>query len=331
LELITLSVGAVAIAAITSGTPQTASSTQVTTTNVTVNKPSSSTGDLLLATIAIHGGSSAVVSSVPSGWHLIASTTNDASLSLISYWKVDSGSEPSNYTWVINGQTTAEGAITPYSGVDNLNLIDVAPFQGNSGLSASATTTAITTATASDTVVAVFAVDEGKSSNSGAYFRTPTGMTEKLDASNVPFGPSLALDEEAQSAAGTFGSVSSSISGGNKPKNWATQVIALRHARTYETFDSSGTWTAPPGITSVTVDMWGGGGGGGGGTQANDGGAAGAYVHQIVSVTPGNVYTLAVGTGGGGGVGGGAAGAGRTGYATGGNGSSLTNESGGGG
>jgi hypothetical protein len=220
--------GAIALASIVSGTPATGGSTQVTTTNVTVNKPSSSQGDVLLATIAIHGGSSAIVSGVPSGWHLIASTTNDANLSLLTYWKADSGSEPSSYTWTVNGQTTGEGAITPYSGVDSSNPIDASDAPGNTGLSATATTSAITTTNASDTAVAIFAVDEGKTNNSGSYFSTPSGMSEKLDVSNTPFGPSLALDEEAQNAAGTFASASSSISGGNKPKNWATQVLALK-------------------------------------------------------------------------------------------------------
>ncbi|MBI4972690.1 MAG: hypothetical protein HZC16_02595 [Candidatus Omnitrophica bacterium] len=31
---------------------------------------------------------------------------------------------------------------------------------------------------------------------------------------------------------------------------------------TSETFTSSGTWTAPTGVTSVTVEVWGAGGGG---------------------------------------------------------------------
>ena len=59
-------VSGVAVASISSGNLATASSTQVTTTNVTINKPSTATGDVMLATIAVHGGSSVVVSSVPS-------------------------------------------------------------------------------------------------------------------------------------------------------------------------------------------------------------------------------------------------------------------------
>jgi hypothetical protein len=219
---------AVAVASITSGDFKYAASSQVPTTNVTVTKPSSSARDVMIATIAIHGGSSAVVGTVPSGWHLIASTTNDASLTLLSYWKTDSGSEPSSYQWTIDNQTYGEGAITAYSGVDNSHPIDVSDAPGNPGLSTTATTSPITTTAANDTVISVFAVDEGKTGNAGSYFSTPTGMTLKYDVSNTPFGPSIAQFEKLQSTAGTFTSASSSISGGNKPKNWATQVIALK-------------------------------------------------------------------------------------------------------
>jgi hypothetical protein len=233
-------VSSVALASITSGAYETAASSQVTTTNVTVNKPSSSTGDMLLATIAIHGGSSAVVSSVPSGWHLIASTTNDASLAMLSYWKTDSGSEPRSYTWSVNGQITAEGAIVAYSGVDNTTPVDTAA--DNTGLSTTATTSAITTTTASDTVVAIFAVDEGKANIAGAYFSTPTGMSEKFDVSNTAvaaLGPSMALDEVVQSTAGAVSSQSSAISGNNKAKNWASQVIALKESSPSIRFDTA--------------------------------------------------------------------------------------------
>ena len=53
-------------------------------------------------------------------------------------------------------------------------------------------------------------------------------MTEKYDVSNTPFGPSMSLDEMVQSTTGTVGSKSSSISGGNKPRNWASQQIAIK-------------------------------------------------------------------------------------------------------
>lgn len=73
------------------------------------------------------------------------------------------------------------------------------------------------------------------------------------------------------------------------------------------TYTASGTWTAPAGVTSVDVEVWGGGGGGGGQNNNADGGGGGgggAYSKSTIAVTPGNTYTVTVGAGGAGGTGG---------------------------
>ena len=67
------------------------------------------------------------------------------------------------------------------------------------------------------------------------------------------------------------------------------------------TFTASGTWTAPAGVTSITVETWGGGGGGGAATgnpAKGGGGAGGQYARKVVAVTPGNPYVIVVGAGG---------------------------------
>jgi len=69
------------------------------------------------------------------------------------------------------------------------------------------------------------------------------------------------------------------------------------------TFNGSGSWTAPAGVTSVMVEAWGGGGAGGGATSnpgKGGGGAGGQYASQVLTVTPGNSYTVVVGAGGSG-------------------------------
>jgi hypothetical protein len=69
-----------------------------------------------------------------------------------------------------------------------------------------------------------------------------------------------------------------------------------------QTFTTNGTFTVPPGITSITVECWGGGGGGGGAATSNSavggGGGGGAYTLSTITVTPGTPYTVTVGTGG---------------------------------
>lgn len=71
-----------------------------------------------------------------------------------------------------------------------------------------------------------------------------------------------------------------------------------------ETFTSSGTWTCPAGVTSVTVEVWGAGGGGGGdntksSNTGGSGGGGGAYAKlNTYAVTPGNNYSYTVGLAG---------------------------------
>ncbi len=71
---------------------------------------------------------------------------------------------------------------------------------------------------------------------------------------------------------------------------------------TTDTFTTAGgtTWVAPAGVTSVTVEAWGAGGGGGGSSATNSsgggGGAGGNYGLKVISVTPGNSYTVVVGS-----------------------------------
>lgn len=74
-----------------------------------------------------------------------------------------------------------------------------------------------------------------------------------------------------------------------------------------DTYTVSGSWQAPAGITSVTVEVWGGGGGGGGQNDTADGGGGGgggAYSKKTnISVTPLADYTVTVGAAGAGGTG----------------------------
>jgi len=71
--------------------------------------------------------------------------------------------------------------------------------------------------------------------------------------------------------------------------------------QTSQIFTTSGLFIVPAGVTNITVEAWGGGGAGGGVTgdrSASGGGAGGAYVKSIgLLVTPGNTYTVTVGTG----------------------------------
>lgn len=70
------------------------------------------------------------------------------------------------------------------------------------------------------------------------------------------------------------------------------------HAQITQTFNSSGSFTVPAGVTSITVRAWGAGGGGGNLANATGGGGGGAYASSVLTVTPGATYSVSVGTGG---------------------------------
>jgi hypothetical protein len=98
------------------------------------------------------------------------------------------------------------------------------------------------------------------------------------------------------------GSVLTSDASGNG--TWQTPSTGGTSVHGEKYFTSTGTWIAPAGVTSVFVRVWGAGGGGGavncinGCVADGGGGGSGGYEEGVVLVTPGNPYTVTVGTGG---------------------------------
>ncbi|MBI3502887.1 MAG: hypothetical protein HY063_13940 [Bacteroidetes bacterium] len=101
--------------------------------------------------------------------------------------------------------------------------------------------------------------------------------------------------------------------GGNCFTNWQLYYRADGYTTATATSGTLGTgtpgsFTVPAGVTTVKVVVWGGGGGGcscTGATLGGAGGGGGGYAEGIFTVTPTNVYTSTVGTGGSAGGGGG--------------------------
>ena len=61
-----------------------------------------------------------------------------------------------------------------------------------------------------------------------------------------------------------------------------------------QTFNSSGTFTVPAGVSSIVVEAWGAGGGGSTITSSRrrgGGGGGGAYARSIIAVTPGAMHS----------------------------------------
>ena len=70
-------------------------------------------------------------------------------------------------------------------------------------------------------------------------------------------------------------------------------------------FKASGHFTVPPGVTKISVDLYGAGGGGGSEIVSlllsGAGGGSGAYTRTVLMVNPSDSLTISVGTGGSGG------------------------------
>jgi hypothetical protein len=93
--------------------------------------------------------------------------------------------------------------------------------------------------------------------------------------------------------------------------SWGSIISGINAA---DVFASSGNWTCPAGVQKVLVTVIGGGGGGGGYAFNVDGrnGGGGGYGTGVLTVTPGTVYTVTIGSGGAGGTNGAIGSAGGT-------------------
>jgi hypothetical protein len=85
----------------------------------------------------------------------------------------------------------------------------------------------------------------------------------------------------------------------DSPRTFSLTVITLIPGQTAYTTPGTYSWTAPGGVTSVSVVCVGGGGSGGAAYYAGGGGGGGGLGWKNnISVTPGQSYTVVVGAGG---------------------------------
>ena len=104
---------------------------------------------------------------------------------------------------------------------------------------------------------------------------------------------------------------------------WLTVLVAACASPVFaqhgvQEFTANATFTVPAAVSELRVDAYGGGGGGGGADGSNQGGGGGgaAYNAGVITVSPGEVLTIMVGSGGKGGLAGNPAQAGAAGGTT---------------
>ena len=200
-------------------------------TTLVITKPTgTTTGDVMVAQIAVHTAGNSIA--VPSGWNLALRQDTSSSLSTASYVKVATSSEPSSYTWTFGTSGEASGGIGSYIGVDTTTPIDGRHAQYNSGTS-NVDNSGVTTTTANDMLVYAAGIIIPTS------FTLPSGFTDEWYAATNSQTTSE-MSQKLLSSTGATGNIHGTLSTGNYSS--VTHLIALRPA-------NAPTPTPPSGIS----------------------------------------------------------------------------------
>jgi MSHA biogenesis protein MshQ len=147
--------------------------------NLSIAQPSgTSSGDVMVATIAVRPSSITVTA--PSGWTLVRQVVNGSTISLQTYYKVATSSEPSSYTWTMStaGFVGASGGIVSLIGADTSNPVDAESGQANAS-STSQAAPSVTTTQSNSMLVTAHAIA------SSVTWAAPAGMTEAADTASI--------------------------------------------------------------------------------------------------------------------------------------------------
>ena len=185
---------------------------------VTVPRPASQAGDVLVASIDYRGQSAITASS---GWTLIRLDANGTAMKKATYWRRTTSSEPSSYTWTFGAKPAAVGSILAYSGVSA-----TAPVESSGAVIASSTAVTAPSVAASQgsAVIGLFGVARS------ATIAPPSGTSERTEVvspSTATYPMTGETADRGQATSGTTGTLvaQSSVSGPN-----IGHVVVLRGA-----------------------------------------------------------------------------------------------------
>ena len=187
-----------------------------------------SSGDLLLAHVAIRGNGTITA---PGGWTQIQNQANGTSLRQAVYSATSTGANSTAFTWT--GGTRGGVGVVAYS-----NPHPTAPVQAsstNAGTAATATATGVTTTHPAEMIAAFY----GQATNSNMTPTAAQGQTQVYAVNSGGGGPAtrvaVTASDGAQAAAGASGAKTASAAAA-----WIAQLVALRQAPD----DGSGTLTS---------------------------------------------------------------------------------------
>jgi len=149
--------------------------------SIAITKPTGvASGDVLIAMIAVRGGTGNGAITMPSGsWSLVERTDSVTAITLAVYSLVAGASEPASYTWSWStGNQKSAGAIQAYRGVDTVTPIDAHAGQSESSPSVSTHVAPSITATYGNEMRVVVFADSSNFSCSGMLdYQLDSGAT----------------------------------------------------------------------------------------------------------------------------------------------------------
>ena len=200
----------------------TADESSVTRSSITIQRPAGvAAGHVLVAAI---GSNYDTTISAPSGWTAVRQDVADKAVRQSVYVKVAGSSEPSSYTWILDGSRRVAGGITAYSGVDTAQPIDAVNAFVNP-VSTAVPAPDITTSVANAMVVQFVTV------NSEGTLSPPAGMDEVWEANSPhPEKDRDVLMSSSQAAQGESGPTGSRVATASLPGASIGVLLALRPA-----------------------------------------------------------------------------------------------------
>ncbi len=179
--------------------------------------PGTAAGDVLVACLALNGGSVSATG-VPSGWAPIASVTTTANPHVFGYYKVAGAAEPASFTWTLATSVANGAGIARYSGVSTTTPLDAPTTTATGASSTSSAVAGVTTATANAMLVGCMSIN---SSSTAITIASPAGMTAGWDIG----GKRHELADGLQPAPAPSGPKTWTFSAG---REWAGWLTALR-------------------------------------------------------------------------------------------------------
>lgn len=155
-------------------------------------------GELLLAQIAIRGGSALTIAA-PGGWALVRRDNSGTAIAQAIYTHIVQASpaEPTQYSWTFNAGNNATAAIADYLGATAASPVDVSNGLGQSAATAiAAPPVVIPAASGKDRLIACFATAGGVAPV------TPAGTTQEWSFRAVSYGIGMAMADVAVQPAG---------------------------------------------------------------------------------------------------------------------------------